>query len=77
MSTSSNVVAALDDAREHALPGRAAVAINEVVRRLRDLVLKGDGDDRPVGRTAAAGNVVGLPDPDRAARRVLARAGRR
>jgi hypothetical protein len=34
-----NVAAAMDDAREHALPGRAVVAANEVWRRLRDLLL--------------------------------------
>jgi hypothetical protein len=42
MITIVTVAAALDAAREHALPGRAAVSANEVMRRLRDLVLKGE-----------------------------------
>jgi hypothetical protein len=52
--TIGNVAAALDDAREHALPGRAVVAANEVWRRLRDLLSKRGADDRLDGRTAAA-----------------------
>jgi hypothetical protein len=44
MITIDNVAAALDDAREHALPGRAAVA--EVMRRLRELLLKLRRDPR-------------------------------
>jgi hypothetical protein len=40
MITIGNVAVALEDAREHALPGRTAVAVNEVMRRLRELLPK-------------------------------------
>jgi hypothetical protein len=68
MITIGNVAAALDDAREHALPGRAVVAVNEVWRRLHDLSLKRDPDDRLDGRTAAAGDGDSRPRPGRATR---------
>lgn len=68
MITIGNVAAALDDAREHALPGRAVVAANEVWRRLRDLSLKRDPDDRLDGRTTAAGDGDSQPNPSRATR---------
>jgi hypothetical protein len=63
MITIGNVAAALDDAREHALPGRAVVATNEVWRRLRDLLLKRDSDDRmelaaPIPVTQPTGSCV-------------------
>jgi hypothetical protein len=40
MITIGNVAAALEAARARAPPGRAAVAVNEVLRRLHELLSK-------------------------------------